>query len=388
MQKNKILILVILFLGLTFTAFQCSSTEIESAKLYIKQEQYDKAIEVLKQDVQKNPKSAEGYYLLGMVYYETNEHQQMADAFESSLSISDEYKEQIEAYKQSAWINLFNSGVQLFQQGTNTQNEDSSKVYLNRSIDSFQKAIMIEPDSVDTYKNLAFVYISNNELDKAIEPLQIIIDKEKELDGYRYLGSIYYDKGQRLMQNYETSDNPQDSIQAMEFYNKTIDLLNEARQVYPEDTEILLTLSNAYIAAQRIDEALGAFKAGIEQEPDNQYYHYNYGVLLLNSNNFEAAEEQFNQALEIDPDYQNAIYNLAVTYVRWGATIAKEEEEKETTSERPREKYRQALPHLERMVEMKPDDPAIWELLGRVYTLLNMNNEATEAFSKADELRN
>ena len=78
-------------------------------------------------------------------------------------------------------------------------------------------------------------------------------------------------------------------------------------------------LSNAYIAADKLDVAKDAFKEGVAKEPENKFYRYNYGSLLLNAQEYEAAAAQLEKAFEIDPDYENAIYNLAVTYVKWGA---------------------------------------------------------------------
>jgi cytochrome c-type biogenesis protein CcmH/NrfG len=36
---------------------------------------------------------------------------------------------------------------------------------------------------------------------------------------------------------------------------------------------------------------------------------------------------------------------------------------------------------------MKSDDAVLWELLGKVYTVLGMQDDAINAFNKADELR-
>jgi len=81
MQSSRILVITALFLGIVFTGFQCSSTELTSAKLYIQQKNYDKALEVLKKDVEKNPQSDEGYYLMGGIYGEKGQYDQMVDAY-------------------------------------------------------------------------------------------------------------------------------------------------------------------------------------------------------------------------------------------------------------------------------------------------------------------
>lgn len=386
MQRKKLMIAVVLLLGLTFTAFQCSSTELTSAKLYIQQKNYDKALEALQNEIAKNPKSDEGYYLLGVVQGEKENYDEMVKAFDQSLSISDKFKADIENQRNYYWANLFNKGVGFYQKGNKSQNEDSIKIFYDKSINAFENAVLIEPDSASTYKNLAFVYMSEENYEKAIPPLEKIIEKENSLDGYKFLGQILYNKGNRLMNEYRSSNDPQDSVQAMESFNKAITTLEKGRKSYPNDSDLLLYLSNSYIGANKIDVAKEAFKEGVEKEPENKYYRYNYGVLLLGDEDFPAAETQFKKAIEIDPNYENAVYNLGVTYVKWGTKIQEGLKEDEDNSG-VKEKYRQALPYLEKVVELRSDDAASWELLGKVYAVLNMSDDATNAFKKADSLR-
>lgn len=389
MQKTKLYTIVLVLLaGLAFVGFQCSSTEMTSAKLYIQQKNYDKALDVLQKEVAKNPKSAEGYYYLGYVYGEKDDYGKMIEAFDKSLSISNEYKSQIEDQEKYFWANLFNRGVSYYQKGVNTTNKDSSKIFFDKSINMFEYASQLEPDSADTYKNLAFVYMGAGENDKAIDPLQKLIKLEHSLDGYKYLGEIYYNQGIILKNQFTTSHSTEDSLKSIEKFNEAIQVLQEGRKYYPDNPDLLLTLSNSYINADKVDVALDIFKEGVEKDPNNKYYRYNYGVLLLGENNYEGAVEQFKKAIEIDPEYQNAIYNLAVTYVKWGTAINKMAEDKgEMDNTEYREKYQQALPYLEKSVELQPDQAATWELLGKVYTVLDMKDDAQNAFNKADELR-
>jgi tetratricopeptide (TPR) repeat protein len=388
MQPKKLLIALLLATAMIYSGFQCSSTELTSAKLYIQQKNYDKALESLKKDVGKNPQSDEGYYLLGVVHGELGQYKEMLDALNKSLSISDKFKEDAATLKKYYWSNLINTkGVVFFKKGINTNDQDSSKIYFDKSIDAFENAIMIEPDSAITYDYLSRVYMSVKRYDDAVKPLETLIEKDHPLEAYKFLGDILYDKASRLKKQYEQTQNVQDSLQAMEYYNKTINVLEEGRKRYPGDPDLLVTLSNSYIGANKIDVAREAFKAGIEQDPGNKFYKYNYGVLLLGANDFAGAEEQFTKAVAIDPNYENAIYNLAVTLVKWGASIQKKAEEKGETSEEAKQKYQSALPYLEKVVQMRPEESAVWELLGKVYTILGRTSDAQKAFDKADQLR-
>ncbi len=393
MYRYKILAILILVAGMALTGFDCSSTEITSAKLYMQQKNYPKALEALQKEVATNPKSFEGYYLLGYVNGDLGNYGEMVTYFDSSLAISPQYKKSIDDSKKYYWVRLFNDGVGYFQKGTNSKDKDSVKIFFDKSVDAFNNAIKIEPDSVDTYRNLAFVYMNEQKYDEAVKPLQTLLSKDKTLDGFKYLGEIYYDKAKKLRAQYESSHDPQDSVQSVEYYNKDITLLQEGRKYFPNDSDLLLMLSNSYIGADKIEVAMDAFKSGVENEPNNKFYRYNYGVLLLNAQDYVNASQEFEKAIEIDPQYENAIYNLAVTYVRWGAQMAKQSQEKSDNNANTvqdtsyKEKYRKSIPYLEKSVEMKPDEASIWELLGRVYTALGNQDKAKSAFDKADSLR-
>ncbi len=387
MQKSNILLAVVLFAGMILSGFQCSSTELTSARLYIQQKNFDKAIEVLKKDVANNPKSDEGWFLLGHTYGEVDDIENMIMAYDKSLAISSKFEKEIIDSKNFYWANSFNKGVNLFQRGNNTADEDSAKIFYDKSIDAFETAAIIQPDSADTYKNMAFVYMSSGRNELAIEPLQKLVDLKKELDGYRYLGEIYYTIGTSKSAEYSISGNALDSMEAAEYYDKAILVLEDGVAIYKTDGELTRILNSSYIETGRIEEALESSKVLVEAEPDNETYRYNYGVILLQTDDYPAAEEQFLKALEINPDYENAAYNLGLTYVKWGTQLKDQEEETEVYTDEDLAKYRQALPYLELIVETDAENAEIWELLGKVYSILSMQEEAIEAFNKADQLR-
>ncbi|MCF8242735.1 MAG: tetratricopeptide repeat protein [Melioribacteraceae bacterium] len=462
-MRRLVILLSLTAMVFGIVAFQCSSTEITSAKLYIQQKNLPKAEEVLLKEIEKNPQSDEGYYLLGFVYGEQGKIKKMIESFDKSLAISNKFEQNIIDSKKYHWAQGFNKGVALFNKASQQQNEDSTIVFFDKAIETFENAILCQPDSADTYKNLAYAYMNKGDYESAIIPLEKLIEIEKKkgpgsfigssegriisclgepdsksitaykglpeaklysynnlgleifvsegkivgytildekkidsdmfpciasniADVYLRLGEIYIDKGQLEMNKYKISGVAKDSVTAMKYYNKAVGILEEARSSYPEDGDILLLLSNAYIASNKIDIAMDAFKAGVEKEPDNKYYRYNYAYLLLGDEQFEAAAEQFEAAVRLDPEYLNAIYNLAATYVKWGAAIREANIEDENNTEYL-EKFKLALPHLEKYVELEPDDAPVWELLGKVYANLGMETESMDAFDRADTLR-
>lgn len=376
-MKQVLSIILLLSIALSFTAFQCSSTELTSAKLYIQQKNYEKAIESLKKEVEKNPKSDEGYYLLGFILGEQGDIEGMLENYEKSAEISNKFEKNIAESRKYHWADGFNKGVQLFNRGAQAGDTDSAKVIFQKSIAKFKDAIAAEPDSSDTYMNLAYAYLNIGDREAAIEPYLKVIELTGDAGAYAQVGEMYLQLGLVLKEEGKNDE-------ATEKFNSAIKLLEEGRKMHPSDGDILLLLSNSYIAADKLDIAKDAFKEGVIQEPENKFYRYNYGSLLLNAEEYEAAAVQLEKAVEIDGNYDNALYNLAVTYVKWGAEMREQMEEKEVANEEYKAKFEAALPLLEKYLELKENESVVWDLLGKVYANLGMAEKSKEAFEKAD----
>lgn len=171
-------------------------------------------------------------------------------------------------------------------------------------------------------------------------------------------------------------------------YGKAIDVLKKGLAIFPTDAEFSENLMNAYIAANRNDEARALLDERVRRYPDNKYDRYNLGVFLLKDNKFEGAVNEFKAVLAIDPAFSSAVYNLAATYVNWG--VAEQEELKKAGKEDDKSyqtKYKEAIPFLEKVIEEKPNDVQILELLGQVYANLGMADKAKAAYDKADAVR-
>lgn len=378
---KRVLSIILLFsIVLGFSAFQCSSTELTSAKLYIQQNNYDKAVESLQNEVKKNPQSDEGFYLLGFVNGEQGNVTEMLENFKKSSEISDKFAKNIEESKKYHWADSFNKGVQIFNKASKYGDTDSATTIFQQAIDKFNEAIACQPDSADTYKNLAYAYINMGNREAAIKPYTKVMELTKSEDSYVQLADIYIQKGMTLKDSGKKEE-------GMQNLNKAIEILEEGRELFPNNGDILLLLSNSYIAADKLDIAKNAFKDGVAQDPENKFYRYNYGSLLLNAEEYEEAVVQLKKALEIDPDYENAIYNLAVSYVKWGAKMREDMEEKEEVSEEYKVKFQDALPLLEKYLTIKEDEGSVWDLLGKVYANLGMADKSKAAFEKADLYR-
>lgn len=387
MNKKFILMLTLLFLWVTFSAYQCASTEITSARLYIQQKNWDKAEEVLKKEVTKNPQSEEGWYLTGVVKHERRDYLGMQEAFQQALKIGKKYEKEINNFLKASWAENYNEGVNYFNAANRASDPDSAKIFRQKAINAFNVAIKMQPDSNDTYRNLVFTYLIVGDLDEALIPTQNWVKKTKSLESYQVLTEIYYTQAEQLMNKYYSSNNKEDSIKAVKLYEKIEEVALEGLNLYKNDGTLNSFLFNTYISLGKRELALNKAKETVDQYPNDKFTNYNYGTMLLELKQYEDAVKYFKKSLELDPKYEDALYNIAACYINWGIQVREKEEERNITEPTYKRYFEQALSYLEQLSQVNPNDYRTWERLGQVYAVLGMNDKAESAFRKADELK-
>ena len=183
-----------------FVGFQCSSAELTSAKLYIQNSEWDKAEAQLQKDVNDNPQDEEGWYWLGYVRGEKQDYSGMLDAFHQALKISDAHDKDINNVVLHYWVQFYNQGTKDLQAG-----KDTSGAY-GKAVTAFNNAILLEPDSLMSYKGLAYAYLNMGNNDSAIGPLNLLWTKSKDEDAAKFLGEIYFENGQKLKGDFQNDN--------------------------------------------------------------------------------------------------------------------------------------------------------------------------------------
>jgi tetratricopeptide (TPR) repeat protein len=174
---------------------------------------------------------------------------------------------------------------------------------------------------------------------------------------------------------------------AQPLFDKTITVVREGMKIDPTNAELFVILSDALIASGRNEEAEKTYVDGIKKEPQNKFYRYNYGVLLLKKDLFPEAIAELKKAIEIDSNYESAVYNLASAHINWGVKLRKEAGEDQKKIADAKAHFSEAIPHLQKVIKLRPDNADMYEVLGRIQTNLGMSKEAEAAFVKADEIR-
>ena len=117
----------------------------------------------------------------------------------------------------------------------------------------------------------------------------------------------------------------------------------------------------------------------IEREPNVAQYHLIKGNLNENLGNYEAAMQDFDNALAVDPTLADAMagkgrvyYNQAVKLNEAAAMISDNKAYKKALDEM-NEVFRQSLPFFERAHEMDPQDRTYMQILKGLYYRFHMD---------------
>lgn len=97
-------ILLLGFVVLSIILIGCQPKEVTSAKVYMQQENWAKAIEQLTHAAELYPYNAEVFYLLGKAYVNTGDKDKMNEMFNKSLEISPVFSQKIKSIREKQKI--------------------------------------------------------------------------------------------------------------------------------------------------------------------------------------------------------------------------------------------------------------------------------------------
>lgn len=381
MKKINLLFSGLILLSLMLSGYQCSSAEMSSAKLYIQQKNWDKATESLNKEIAKNPNSDEAYYWLGIVCQEKDDIKGMAENFKKSLEISQQFRSNIDQITQSKWAESFNAGVGFYNKAAQSKSKDSTTMYLDKSLEKFNDAIFLEPDSIEAYKIVSMIYLNKGEDDNAVPVLEKIIDKHGSDFAYIQLADIYQKKGDASASAYKSSKNAADSVNAHNLYLKALDISKKGLNAHPGNESILQNLASIYAALNQTEEGAALFESEVKKNPKSKTARLYFGIFLTNVQNYTGAVAEFAEVLSLDPQFSDAYYYKSFAYYNWGLTILKSAEKNNKDGrEEAKPKFELCIENAKKYndSEKGSKEKRGYDLLFKAYSRLSMTKEAEE----------
>lgn len=377
---RKIYAVAALSLLVLFSAimFGCRSKEMESALIYINQQNdWDKAMEQLQLAVQMNPAETEAHVYLGEGYGLRGEYEKMNEHFDTAMNLlsapgkaNQKLIDKITFDRQRFWSQAFNKGVEKVRLDS-----------LDAAISSFENCILIEPDRFEAHKNIAYVNERMENFDGAIKAYEEVIRlSPQDTLIMIHLGRLYMITNQ---------------------HEKTIELMDKVLEFDPYNVDAISEQAMSYDYLGQTDKAFEAYEKALDKRPDDPDLRFNLGRLFFMRSDYESAIVQFKKVLEINPEDIESNVNIANSYLSLAQNVLTKYREmtdkelakvpeKEIKEKKNLEKeyFTKSVPFLEKAVELKPDDPVLWNNLGVAYVNAGMEEKGKDAFEKSEALQN
>ncbi|MEF8810023.1 MAG: tetratricopeptide repeat protein [Bacteroidales bacterium] len=163
---------------------------------------------------------------------------------------------------------------------------------------------------------------------------------------------------------------------------KAVEALKDGFNKYPSNEDMLASLINYYLLnTDHPEDALKYIEEAQKQFPDNPQYFAAEGQIYDQMDENEKAKDRYKKALERDPELHMALYNLGVLYFNEGVDLVtkankvKDDSEYKKLREEANEYFKQALPYMERALEVKPQDQNVLGTLKTLYYRLRTEDE-------------
>ena len=345
------LFLTIFYLGI----LGCASEELTSARLYIQQENWEKAEEFLVKALEVEPENAEIPYLLGkLIYAKRKEWNKMNEMFDRALKLDREkvilegstVKKYVEQSRSQFWSNTFNIGVNEFNKFRKLSG-DERKAALDKAISLFKEAMHISPGESQTYPILATCYYESGNGDLAKDyAAKAVMLSPSDFDANFTAGQIF------------TTLNDKEG--ALMYFVKAV-------EIDPTSSSAIRHLAQSYYDIGKKDKSIETYQIAIKNETDKTVksdLHFNLGVLFMQVGSFMDAEDNFMMAYDLNPDDVEALVGMAQTF---------ETAEKWSRSEKF---YRE-------LISLEPNNPEHYKGMARILIKQRKKDEAEYYFNKS-----
>lgn len=157
---------------------------------------------------------------------------------------------------------------------------------------------------------------------------------------------------------------------------EAIALCKSCIEQYPNrDADLVLSMINFHLSGATPEDAIPYLQIALGKDPRNQHFHYTLARLYERKQRFADARKSYQKALEINPDFFEANYQMAVMFYNIGVELmlkAVSDEDRENA----RNSFKQALPYAEKAHEVNPKHTQTNEMLLSIYEEIQMYKEA------------
>lgn len=388
-------VLILLAIALTANVMMAQKMDRTNAYNYNRNGQYEKAVEAIEKCVNhegflgmKPKDQAQAWLYRGMIYLNVQQDPQLSAKYPNALDLAYEsLKNCIKAdadytsdNAQDIYQRIGAIAVKYFQAGVENFN---SEVYPEAAV-NFRKSyeISLSGTAPDTSAliNAALAY-------QRASMYQDALTNYQDLKGLGYNKVDLYKNIAACYIGLNDDENALAAIQA-------------GLDKFPGDQSMIIEKVNLYLKQGNGEAAIADLNQLHDLDPNNASILFILGTIYGDDTHAifdsEKAIQYYNEALQVNPEFYDADYNLAALYVNLSnkknaeaneiTGFSKAEVERYNTLVKEGDDYLQAgLPHAERAFNAQPS-PELGQVLKSIYVRLKMMDEAKELEQRLQEL--
>ena len=359
LNKQRIWIALLGFAAVIFV--DCTSQEYTSAKLYIQQQEWEKAEEFLIKAVDAEAENPEIPYQLGYHIYgvQKKDWEKMNQSFDRALTIDPNkkilgqektVKEFVVMARSQFWAEIYNRGVVEFNEYQAASSDSASNAAMKKAITTFEVSARIKPDEAQSYTMLSRCNHLAGNTDKSEDYILKAVALSPDD------ATVNVTAGQIFMQK-------QDFEAALPYVKKAVEL-------EPSNTKSIRNLAQIYYDTGQLEESIQTYEIAIDKETDREVkadLYFNLGILYNRVGNLEEAEYNFINALDENPDDIEAVMGMAQLF-------------------ESAEKWRKAEKFYRELIAIDPDNPDHYRGMSRVLLQQGEPDESLRYLEKAKRL--
>lgn len=305
------------------------------------------------------------------------------EAYLKALQLDEkkEFNDQIKGPMYICGEQFYNKGVKLY----------NKKLYPD-AMKSFEKTIGI---------NTSFGVVDSNSLYNAALAGELSKDPEllkKSKEHYKKLVEVKFKQPTVYASLSKIYMIDKDTLNALK-------VIKKGRSVLGNNLELIIAETNIYLASGKTKEAQENLKLAVEKDPNNSNLYFaigsNYDIMANDKNSKPAeaaiavaeAEKAYAKAIELKPDFFDAIYNMGALFFNAGVKVVEEANkltdnaQYEIEKQKADELFKKALPFLEKAEKLQPTDKSTLFSLKQLYARVGNQERYKEIDAKLKGLK-
>jgi tetratricopeptide (TPR) repeat protein len=240
------------------------------AKIYLSQQQPDKAIARVNAQIARSPTNGAFYYLLGTVEFNKGDLPVAETALEKSAQLN---KNDVDAYVKLGQV-------------------QAAMGKLDKALSTWSEGARENPKEAALYTASGTVYARQNDLEKAKSSYETALElKPDDPEAANDLAYVLVETDGSL--------------------DRALELAQSARRGMPDSPEVADTLGLALYRKGAYGSAIGMFQEAINlaaksKRAESPAYHYHLGLAYEKAEKPALARQHFDHVLKLDPHYTDA----------------------------------------------------------------------------------